>query len=101
MPNFHIRTIDKAEFQKMMEAMRSRTKQVVRTHESLRTHEKIVDDSGLIEFFFGKDGKKLLKHEEFEQFLRKLHEEVCFITLKRSQNCCYLSSGKFCRLNFS
>ena len=62
----------------MMEAMRSHTKQVVRTREGLRSQEKIVDDSGLVEFFFGSDGKKLLKHEEFEQFLKKLHEEVCF-----------------------
>ena len=62
--------------------MRSHTKQVVRTREGLRSQglkaEKIVDDSGLVEFFFGSDGKKLLKHEEFEQFLKKLHEEVCF-----------------------
>jgi hypothetical protein len=86
--HFHIRTIDKAEFQKMMEAMRSRTKQVV------RAHEKIVDDSGLVEFFFGRDGKKLLKHEEFEQFLRKLHEEVCLTSesFKHSQNGFCLSS---------
>lgn len=36
-----------------------------------------VEDGGLLEYFFGKDGKKGLKHERFVQFLRDLHEEVC------------------------
>lgn len=34
------------------------------------------DNSGLLEYFFGKDGNNKLQHERFVQFLRDLHEEV-------------------------
>lgn len=29
-----------------------------------------------MEYFFGKDGSRRLKHDKFVQFLRDLHEEV-------------------------
>lgn len=35
-----------------------------------------VEEGGILEYFFGKDGKKGLKHERFVQFFRDLHEEV-------------------------
>ncbi|PKI52609.1 hypothetical protein CRG98_026949 [Punica granatum] len=35
-----------------------------------------VDDGGLLEYFFGKDGTKKLQHERFVQFLRDLHDEI-------------------------
>jgi hypothetical protein len=36
-----------------------------------------VENGGLLEYFFGKDGRTCLQHERFVQFLRDLHEEVC------------------------
>lgn len=71
--------IDREEFQMVMASMRARTRKNVRQHDGLRTGLKVqgsVEDCGLIEFFFGKDGQKLLKHEDFEQFLKELHEEI-------------------------
>lgn len=36
-----------------------------------------MENGGLLEYFFGKDGKACLRHENFVQFLRDLHNEVC------------------------
>lgn len=36
-----------------------------------------VEDGGLLQYFFGKDGKDCLNIEKFGQFLRDLHNEVC------------------------
>ncbi|KAM1933688.1 hypothetical protein ACFX15_017963 [Malus domestica] len=36
-----------------------------------------VEDKGLLEYFFGKDGKRSLKLERIVQFFCDLHEEVC------------------------
>lgn len=36
-----------------------------------------VEDGGLVEYFFGKDGSKKLKHDKFTQFMKDLTEEVC------------------------
>lgn len=36
-----------------------------------------VEDRGLLEYFFGNDGKRSLTLERFVQFFRDLHEEVC------------------------
>ncbi|KAI8570570.1 hypothetical protein RHMOL_Rhmol01G0045100 [Rhododendron molle] len=35
-----------------------------------------VENGGLLEYFFGKDGNKCLEHEKFAQFLRDLHDEI-------------------------
>ncbi|MCO5573608.1 hypothetical protein L7F22_027380 [Adiantum nelumboides] len=72
-------SIDREEFQRVMDSMRARTRKNVRQYDGLRTGLKIersVENCGLIEFFFGKNGEKLLKHEDFEQFLKQLHEEI-------------------------
>ncbi|CAA6672626.1 unnamed protein product [Spirodela intermedia] len=53
--------IDKEEFKKVMTLMRS---------------GRPVEDGGLVEYFFGKDGSRHLKHDKFVQFLRDLHEEI-------------------------
>ena len=37
------------------------------------------DDQGLIESFFGEDGKKSLKLEQFAKFLRDLHNEIVLL----------------------
>ncbi|KAI5075161.1 hypothetical protein GOP47_0009237 [Adiantum capillus-veneris] len=71
--------IDREEFQRVVDSMRAHTRKNVRQYDGLRTGLKVdgsVEDCGLVEFFFGKDGKKLLRHEDFEQFLKELHEEI-------------------------
>lgn len=35
-----------------------------------------MEDGGLVELFFGKNGKKLLTLKKFEEFLVQLHREV-------------------------
>ncbi|KAI8570591.1 hypothetical protein RHMOL_Rhmol01G0047200 [Rhododendron molle] len=35
-----------------------------------------VENGGLLEYFFGKDGNECLEHEKFVQFLRDLHDEI-------------------------
>ncbi|XVE63628.1 hypothetical protein DITRI_Ditri07aG0034900 [Diplodiscus trichospermus] len=35
-----------------------------------------VENGGLVEYFFGSDGKTCLKHDKFVQFLRDLHDEI-------------------------
>ncbi|KAK3010920.1 hypothetical protein RJ639_011026 [Escallonia herrerae] len=35
-----------------------------------------VENGGLLEYFFGKDGKACLEHGQFVQFLRDLHNEI-------------------------
>lgn len=72
--------IDREEFKKVMDLMRSQNRQGAHQKEGLRFVMKVaesVEDSGLVEYFFGKDGKQKLKHERFVQFLKDLHNEVC------------------------
>ena len=54
-----------------------------------------VEEGGILEYFFGKDGKKGLKHERFVQFFRDLHEEVSYNSPRLSQSYydCYNSFG--------
>ncbi|KAF7154661.1 hypothetical protein RHSIM_Rhsim01G0050500 [Rhododendron simsii] len=47
-----------------------------------------VENGGLLEYFFGKDGNECLEHEKFVQFLRDLHDEIsCKIGKPHSQPC--------------
>ncbi|KAM1072278.1 hypothetical protein ACFX13_017827 [Malus domestica] len=64
--------IDRQEFNKVMALMRSQGKQNM---EGLRLKVS-VEDKGLLEYFFGKDGKRSLKLERIVQFFRDLHEEI-------------------------
>ncbi|KAK9947458.1 hypothetical protein M0R45_003082 [Rubus argutus] len=64
--------IDREEFNRVMALMRNQNN---KNKEGQRIKVG-VEDGGLLEYFFGKDGKKGLKHERFVQFLRDLHEEV-------------------------
>ncbi|KAF7833889.1 calcium uptake protein, mitochondrial-like [Senna tora] len=61
--------IDKQEFNKVMALMRTQNRQVC-------DQASPVEDGGLLEYFFGKDGKDCLKLERFRQFLRDLHHEI-------------------------
>ncbi|TQD88396.1 hypothetical protein C1H46_026055 [Malus baccata] len=69
---FAIKDIDRQEFNKVMALMRSQGKQNMEGHKP----KVSVEDKGLLEYFFGKDGKRL-KLERIVQFFRDLHEEVC------------------------
>lgn len=71
--------ISKEEFKKVMALMRSHHRQGVEHRDGLRTVLKVndsVENGGLLEYFFGKDGKGCLQHDKFVQFLRDLHDEI-------------------------
>ncbi|CAK9134298.1 unnamed protein product [Ilex paraguariensis] len=71
--------IDREEFKKVMALMRTHSRQGARHRDGQRTGLKVsssVEDGGLLEFFFGKDGKACLEHGKFVQFLRDLHDEI-------------------------
>lgn len=71
--------IDREEFKEVMRRFRERTRQGLAHRNTLYSALNVstsVDNGGLMELFFGKDGQKQLPHEEFEKFLRRLHDEV-------------------------
>lgn len=73
------RGVDKEEFKRMMELMRTANRQGARHRNGMRFGLKVtgsVDEGGLLEYFFGKDGKGRLEQEKFVQFLRDLHNEI-------------------------
>ncbi|KAL9242477.1 hypothetical protein vseg_016470 [Gypsophila vaccaria] len=76
----HNGEIDKEEFQKVMSLMRTYNRQGKHHNEGRRFGIKVsggsVENGGLIEYFFGKDGKQALQHHKFVQFLRDLHDEI-------------------------
>lgn len=74
------REIDKEEFKKVMGMMRAQNRQGSQHRDGLRAGLKVagsVEDGGLVEYFFGEDGKKSLQVNKFIQFLNDLHNEVC------------------------
>lgn len=72
------REIDREEFKKVMTLMRSQNRQGANHRDGRRLGVKIsVENGGLLEHFFGKDGTDCLQHDKFVQFLRELHDEVC------------------------
>ncbi|BAT78135.1 Calcium uptake protein [Vigna angularis] len=71
--------IDKEEFKKVMQSMRSHTRLGVHHGDGRRTGRKSnasVENGGLVEYLFGKDGRGRLKHDKFVQFIRDLHDEI-------------------------
>ncbi|KAJ9688808.1 hypothetical protein PVL29_014452 [Vitis rotundifolia] len=71
--------IDREEFRRVMALMRSHNRQGAQHRDGLRIGLKVggsVENGGLLEYFFGKDGKSCLKHEAFVQFLRDFHDEI-------------------------
>ncbi|KAK7377206.1 hypothetical protein VNO80_02627 [Phaseolus coccineus] len=71
--------ISKEEFKKVMALMRSRHRQGVHHRDGLRTGLKVndsVEDGGLVEYLFDKDGNGCLQHDKFVKFLRDLHDEI-------------------------
>ncbi|GKV03225.1 hypothetical protein SLEP1_g15565 [Rubroshorea leprosula] len=62
-----------------MAFMRAYNRQGAVHKDGLRTGLKVsgsVDDGGLVELFFGKDGKARLQYDKFIQFMRDLQDEV-------------------------
>ncbi|KAH8481740.1 hypothetical protein H0E87_029290, partial [Populus deltoides] len=71
--------IDREEFKKVMGLMRAQNRQGAGHRDGRRFGLKVaepVENGGLLEYFFGKDGRTCLQHERFVQFLRDLHEEI-------------------------
>ncbi|KAB2629432.1 calcium uptake protein 1 [Pyrus ussuriensis x Pyrus communis] len=71
--------IDKEEFKKVMALMRVCNRQGAYHRDGLRTGLKVngsVEDGGLLEYFFGKNGKDSLEIDKFVKFLRDLQDEV-------------------------
>ncbi|GAB4832760.1 hypothetical protein Ancab_006777 [Ancistrocladus abbreviatus] len=75
----HNGEIDREEFKKVMGLMRTYNRQGRQHRDGRRLGLKVsgsVENGGLVEYFFGKDGKQSLQHEKFVQFLRDLHNEI-------------------------
>eukprot|EP00257_Ricinus_communis_P022503 XP_015582252.1 calcium uptake protein, mitochondrial [Ricinus communis] len=71
--------IDREEFKKVMGLMRAQNRQGATHRDGQRRGLRVlqpVENGGLLEYFFGKDGKTCLQHEKFVQFLRDLHDEI-------------------------
>ncbi|WJX95928.1 hypothetical protein P8452_77192 [Trifolium repens] len=69
--------IDKEEFKKVMALMRSQNRQGANHRDGRRLGIKTsIENGGLLEDFFGKDGTDCLQHEKFVQFLRQLQDEI-------------------------
>lgn len=62
-----------------MTLMRSYNRQGASHRDGRRIGLKVggsIENGGLVEYFFGKDGKGHLQHDKFVHFLRDLHDEV-------------------------
>jgi Ca2+-binding EF-hand superfamily protein len=73
------REIDKEEFKKVMALMRSYHRQGAAHRDGLRFGLKVgqsVENGGLVEYFFGKDGNEQLRYDKFSNFLKQLHDEI-------------------------
>ncbi|KAL8128809.1 hypothetical protein V2J09_017964 [Rumex salicifolius] len=71
--------IEREEFKKVMALMRTYNRHGGQHIDGIRKGFKFsgsVENGGLIESFFGKDGNYSLKHETFVQFLRDLRDEI-------------------------
>ncbi|KAL0545392.1 hypothetical protein IC582_015274 [Cucumis melo] len=71
--------IDKEEFKKVMALMRSHNRQGSQHrngHRSRLIFDGCVENGGLVEYFFGKDGNSGLKLEKFIQFMKDLQIEM-------------------------
>ncbi|WCJ30345.1 Calcium uptake protein mitochondrial [Euphorbia peplus] len=75
----HSGEIDKEEFKKVMGLMRAHNRQGAVHRDGFRTGLRVsgsVEDGGLLEYFFGKDGTRRLDHDKFVMFLRDLQDEM-------------------------
>ncbi|XXG52047.1 hypothetical protein AAC387_Pa03g0467 [Persea americana] len=75
----HNGEIELDEFKKVMALMRSYNRQGSSHKDGKRHGLKVgtsVENGGLLEYFFGKDGTKCLQHGKFVKFLKDLHDEI-------------------------
>ncbi|XP_065850325.1 calcium uptake protein, mitochondrial-like [Euphorbia lathyris] len=71
--------IDREEFKRVMSLMRTQNRQGASHRDGQRVGLRVVgpvENGGLLEYFFGKDGNTCLQHGTFVQFLRDLHDEI-------------------------
>ncbi|KAH0664065.1 hypothetical protein KY290_029983 [Solanum tuberosum] len=71
--------IDIYEFKKVMTLMRAHNRQGAHHSDGHRGGHNLgghIDSGGLLQDFFGEDGKKRLQYDTFVRFLRDLHEEM-------------------------
>lgn len=71
--------IKKEEFKKVMKFLRANNRQGYAQRDGLRIGLKVdnsVDNGGIVEYFFGKDGKGHLQLMNFVQFVKDLHKEI-------------------------
>ncbi|KAL6523887.1 hypothetical protein OROMI_030982 [Orobanche minor] len=71
--------IDREEFKKVITLMRAHNRQGAVHSDGFRAGHKLggsIENGGLLEYFFESDGKNLLRHDKFVQFLRDLHHEM-------------------------
>ncbi|GAB4854622.1 hypothetical protein Ancab_023205 [Ancistrocladus abbreviatus] len=93
--------IHKEEFKKVMGLMRAQTRQGASHCDGLRAGIKLghsVENGGLVEYFFGKDGKTCLQHDKFVQFLRSLHDEILRLEFSHYD---YMSRGSISAKDFA
>ncbi|KAH6757897.1 calcium-binding EF hand family protein [Perilla frutescens var. hirtella] len=72
-------TIDIEEFKKVMALMQAHNRQGLVHCGGRRAGYTLggsAENGGLLEYFFGRDGKDLLEHDKFIQFLRDLQDEM-------------------------
>lgn len=62
--------------------------------------ERSVENGGLLEFFFGKDGNENLQHDKFVNFLTDLHNEVSSFILLIALFIHCVGGGKFDHILF-
>ncbi|GFQ00442.1 calcium uptake protein 1 mitochondrial [Phtheirospermum japonicum] len=71
--------IDREEFKKVMTLMRAHNRQGAVHSDGRRAGHKLggsIENGGLLEYFFERDGNNRLQHDKFVQFLRDLHHEM-------------------------
>ncbi|PKA48865.1 hypothetical protein AXF42_Ash016381 [Apostasia shenzhenica] len=93
--------IDMEEFKKVMALMRSYNRQGACHRNGLRIGLKVnesVENAGLVEYFFGKDGNERLQHDKFVQFLRDLHDEILRLEFDHYD---VKSEGTICAMDFA
>ncbi|KAL8171146.1 hypothetical protein V2J09_022950 [Rumex salicifolius] len=93
--------IDREEFKKVMALMRSANRQGAAQRDGLRAGTKIgnfVENGGLVEYFFGKDGTGKLQHDKFVKFLRDLHDEMLRLEFAHYD---YLAQGSISAKDFA
>lgn len=81
------REISKEEFKKVMAFMRAHNRQGLQHRHGLRGGLHVqgsVENGGLVEYFFGKDGQARLQLDKFLKFMKDLQEEVSLLSFSSS-----------------